>query len=107
MATRTLPYRNTLYMSSKPRALSSGLRNDPAIMAAIDKEREKRLADKPQKFERSLSETLSDHRDALLNIVLAALLVVLTLKMLREKVLSPHTPPPPLLDPFSEREIAA
>ena len=95
MAARTFACRNALNMSSKARALSSGSRNDPAIMAAIDKEREKRLAAKPPKFERSLTETLSDHRDALLNIVLAALLVILTLKMLREKVLSPHKPPHP------------
>jgi hypothetical protein len=114
MAARTFACRNALNMSSymnmsssKARALSSGSRNDPAIMAAIDMEREKRLAAKPQKFERSLTETLSEHRDALLNIVLAALLVILTLKMLREKVLSPHKPPLPLLDPFFEREIAA
>ena len=107
VAARTFASRNALNMPCKARALSSGSRNDPAIMAAIDMEREKRLAAKPQKFERSLTETLSDHRDALLNIVLAALLVILTLKMLREKVLSPHKPPLPLLDPFFEREIAA
>jgi hypothetical protein len=93
VAARTFASRNALNMPCKARALSST--NDPAIMAAIDKEREKRLAAKPPKFERSLTETLSDHRDALLNIVLAALLVILTLKMLREKVLSPHKPPLP------------
>lgn len=59
---------------------------DPAIAAAIEKERAARLAAQPEKkLGRSLTETLSDHRDELFNIFLAALLVVLTLKMLREK----------------------
>lgn len=59
---------------------------DPAIAAAIEKERAARLAAQPaKKLGRSLTETLSDHRDELVNIFLAALLLVLTLKMLREK----------------------
>lgn len=59
---------------------------DPAIAAAIEKERAARLAAQPEKkLGRSLTETLSDHRDELFNILLAALLLVLTLKMLREK----------------------
>ena len=59
---------------------------DPAIAAAIERERAAREAVKPVKLGRSLTETLHDHRDELFNIFLAALLVVLTLKMLREKV---------------------
>jgi len=59
---------------------------DPAIAAAIEQARAAQAAAKPDKFGRSLTETLRDHRDELFNIFLAALLVVLTLKMLREKV---------------------
>ena len=65
---------------------SSDPLKDPAIAAAIEKERASRAAAKSEKLGRSLMETLSDHRDELFNIMLAALLVVLTLKMLREKV---------------------
>ena len=65
---------------------SSDPTKDPAIAAAIEKERAARLAAQPEKkLGRSLTETLSDHRDELFNILLAALLLVLTLKMLREK----------------------
>ena len=76
------------------RAMSSGESRssplkDPAIAAAIEQARAAQAAAKPEKFGRSLMETLRDHRDELFNIFLAALLVVLTLKMLREKVCAP------------------
>ena len=58
---------------------------DKAIAAAIEQERAARDAAKPEKLGRSLTETLRDHRDELFNLMLAALLCVLTLKMLREK----------------------
>jgi len=59
---------------------------DPSILAAIEKERTAMLAAKPEKLGRSLLGTLKAHRDELFNMLLAALLLVLTLKMLREKV---------------------
>jgi len=76
------------------RAMSSGdgpssPLKDPAIAAAIEQARAAQAAAKPEKFGRSLMETLRDHRDELFNIFLAALLVVLTLKMLHEKVCAP------------------
>eukprot|EP00277_Geminigera_cryophila_P007363 CAMPEP_0179431736 /NCGR_PEP_ID=MMETSP0799-20121207/16550_1 /TAXON_ID=46947 /ORGANISM="Geminigera cryophila, Strain CCMP2564" /LENGTH=244 /DNA_ID=CAMNT_0021208813 /DNA_START=1 /DNA_END=735 /DNA_ORIENTATION=+ len=58
---------------------------DPSILAAIEKERTAMLAAKPAKLGRSLLGTLKAHRDELFNMLLAALLLVLTLKMLREK----------------------
>ena len=59
---------------------------DPSILAAIEKERAAMLAAKPEKLGRSLLDTVKAHRDELFNMLLAALLLVLTLKMLREKV---------------------